>query len=44
MFTHPQNRELLSGAEFCQLVNPVIITMCRYYVNKRFIVQYNGTS
>ncbi len=31
--------EFLSGAEFCKLENPLIITTCRYDVNKRFIVQ-----
>lgn len=34
-----QNAEFLSSAEFCKLANPLIITMCRYDVNKRFIVQ-----
>lgn len=34
-----QNAEFLSSAEFCKLANPLIITMCRYDVNKIFIVQ-----
>ncbi len=34
-----QNAEFLPSAQFCKLTNPLIITMCWYNVNKRFVVQ-----
>ncbi len=37
-----QNAEFLSSAEFCKVGHHLIITKCRYDVNKRFIVSTVG--